>query len=81
MALIKGQDLTPRQAEQVLCAFVYRWTTGNCQRKSAWKNISKPTIPLQSDHDWLNAHAFWFINDGSRLTLNKKHAEPFYMAE
>jgi hypothetical protein len=81
MKLIKGQDLTPRQSEQVLCAFVYRWTTGNCLRESAWKNMRKPTIPLQSDHDWLNDRAFWFLNDGSRLALNRKHAEPVYMAD
>jgi hypothetical protein len=82
MKLITGADLTPTQTEQVLSAFLYRWTTGNSARERVWANISgKPTIPLITDHQWLNEHAFWFINDGSRLALNRKHAEPHYLAD
>ncbi len=79
--LIKGKDLTRRQSEQVLSAFHYRWTTGNCMRDEVYKNISKPTIPLQTDHDWINNHAFHFVKDGSRLMYNRHHCEPEFMAD
>ena len=81
MKLIKGEELNQRQTEQVLSAYVYRWTTGNCARERAWATISKPTVPLQSDHEWINDHAFWFINDGSRLAVNRHHAEPAFLAD
>lgn len=79
--LIKGENLNQRQVEQVLSAYVYRWTTGNCMREQVYMNISKPTMPLQTDHDWLNDHAFHFVKDGSRLMANRRHCEPAYMAD
>ena len=41
---------------------------------------SKPTVPLQSDAEWLKEHAFWFTKAG-RLDSRKRHAEPAYMCE
>jgi hypothetical protein len=79
MKLIKGDDLNQTQTEQVLSAFIYRWTSDNNARERVWANISKPTIPLVSDNQWLKDHAFWFINDGSRLAT-RHHAEPVYMS-
>ena len=80
MRLIKGSELNQRQTEQVLNAFIYRWTSGNNAREHVWANIvGKPTIPLVSDNEWLKDHAFWFINDGSRLA-KRHHAEPVYMS-
>ncbi len=38
-----------------------------------------PTIPLQTDTEWVYGHAFHFIADGSRLMANRNHAEPVYM--
>lgn len=40
-----------------------------------------PTMPLQSDDDWLKGHAFYFVADGSRLSARYSHAEPAYMAD
>lgn len=37
-----------------------------------------PTIPLQSDEEWLNDHAFWFTNAGKLLP--NRHAQPAYLA-
>jgi hypothetical protein len=80
--LIKGANLTANQIKLVKAAFIYRWTTENGQRESAWANSEgKPTIPLQSDDEWIKEHAFYFVKDGSRLMLNKHHAEPHYMAD
>ncbi len=80
MVLIKGKDLNRKQTDQVLHAFLYRWTTDNPSRERLWRNIkNKPTIPLEADYRWLNDHAFWFLNDGSRLALNRKYAEPCCM--
>lgn len=80
--LIKGKNLTPEQTEIVLSAFIYRWTTENVHRVRIWENIvGKPAMPLQSDHDWLNEHAFYFVKDDSRLMKNRHYAEPDFMAD
>ncbi len=82
MRLISGNDLNPRQTEQVLQAFIYRWTTGNNARERVWFGVcGKPTIPLISDNDWLRQHAFWFLNSGSRLAVSRRHAEPRYLEQ
>ena len=73
--LIKGENLTEKQKDEVLRAFIYRWTVENTQRESVYKGLSKPTIPLQSDAEWLKTHAFWFVKDGIRLARNRQHAE------
>ena len=78
--LIQGQDLTPKQTEQVLCAFVYRWTTGNEARTRVYFKRVHPKIPLISDHEWLNKHAFHFLKDGSRLMHNRQYCDPDYLA-
>lgn len=39
-----------------------------------------PTMPLISDEQWLNEHAFWITKDGS-LARNRNHAEPAFMVE
>lgn len=41
---------------------------------------SHPTIPLQSDEQWINEHAFYFLNDG-RLDHRHRNAEPVYLAQ
>ena len=79
--LIKGSDLNAHQKSIVLRAFIYRWTAENPNRDRAYKNISKPTMPLKSDQEWLNEHAFYFVRDGSRLNRNYRHCEPAYMAD
>ncbi len=79
--LIQGKSLTQSQRRIVLAAFVYRWTRDNEQRERAWAGIKgKPTVALQSDEEWLREHAFHFVNDGSRLMANRRHAEPAYLA-
>lgn len=79
--LIKGKDLTGRQREQVLGAYIYRWTTGNSRRLQMWRGLMQPTIPLISDDEWIRDHAFHFVLNGSRLTANHRHAELACMAD
>lgn len=79
--LIRGDKLSSDQRRQVLAAFIYRWTSDNGQREAVWRGLrSQPTIPLQTDQQWLAEHAFHFTKDGSRLTRNRKHAEPAFLA-
>lgn len=73
--LIKGKDLNKRQIELVKSAYVHRHTF---EHRAAWANGSEPT---QSDTDWINDHAFYFVKDGSRLMLNRRHCEPHYFAD
>jgi hypothetical protein len=40
-----------------------------------------PTMPLQTDAQWLKEHAFHVTKDMSRLMHNRRHAEPSYMAK
>jgi len=63
--LIKGKNLTPRQRQQVLSAFVHRHLD----------------TTSKSDDEWIAKHAFHFLKDGSRLAANKRRAEPVYMAD
>lgn len=80
--LIKGDQLNERQMRQVLNAFGYRWTIENGRRVEAWLPASCwPTIPKVSDAEWIQAHAFHFLKDGSRLMANRRHAEPAYLAD
>lgn len=37
-------------------------------------------LPMVSDREWLAAHAFHFVKDGSRLHGRYQHAEPAYLA-
>ena len=90
--LIRGDKLNFAQRRQVLSTYVYRWTIGNGQLRSAYKcphcDLKKidfdrvecrqhhPTIKLVTDDEWLAQHAFYFVKDGSRLMVNRKHAEP-----
>jgi hypothetical protein len=51
--LIRGDRLNARQREQVLAAFVYRWTTENPQRMAAYRkchlcDIRKPYVNATS---------------------------------
>jgi hypothetical protein len=77
--LIRGKDLTTRQKAQVKAAFLYRWTVENDRREAVWSKLGKPTMPLQTDEEWINDHAFHFIKDGSRLS-RRSYAEPAYLA-
>ena len=38
-----------------------------------------PTVPLIHDAEWLTDHAFWFLNDGSRLADKPRYCEPVYL--
>ena len=64
--LIRGDKLTVQQAAQVKAAYV------NCYySRSVW-----PTY-----EEWLAGHAFYFIKDGSRLSLRHHHCELAWMAD
>lgn len=78
--LIRGDQLSAAARREVLRVFIYRWTVDNKQRKQAYQNvINPPTVPLETDEQWLRSHAFWCNVDGS-LTRNRPHAEPSYLA-
>lgn len=95
--LIKGQDLTQEQKEQVLAKFTHRWTHENphrvavhgpcpfCDIKTPYVNTqttnghTHPTEPLVTDEEWMQAHAFWF-NQNGKLTA-AAFAEPAYLAD
>ena len=79
--LIKGINLTRRQKNQVLQAFIYRWTFENAQADKLYSQVKSPTIPKVKDANWIKAHAFHFLKDGSRLMLSRRNAEPAYLAE
>lgn len=78
--VIRGDKLPPHLKAEVLRQFIYRWTSENQQRESAWGRMDKPRIPLISDAQWLREHAFHVTKDG-RLSLKHHHAEPYYMAD
>jgi hypothetical protein len=37
-------------------------------------------VSLQTDAEWLAAHAFHFVRDGSKLDARRRHAEPASVA-
>lgn len=76
--LIKGNELTPKQREEVLNAFIYRWTRDN---KNPARAKTQARIPLVSDDEWLQDHAFHFVTNGSRLMYNRRYCVPAYEAE
>ena len=83
--LIKGKDLNKDQIKLVKSTFIYRWTKGNRQREIAWQESADglPSMPLISDKEWFNSHAFYFNRNGKELS-NKPteiYAVPEYMAE
>ena len=41
---------------------------------------SHPTIPLQTDEQWLAEHAFYINKDGS-FDQRRTHAKPHYLAD
>jgi hypothetical protein len=58
--LIHGSKLTDEQRKQVLAAFIYRHLD----------------TTSKTDAAWLSKHAFHFVKDGSRLSRNRRYAEP-----
>lgn len=80
--LIKGSDLNQSQRKQVLNAFVHRNTI---EHPAKWAKDQKWSLPIgriiETDTEWVNAHAFYFVKDGSRLAFRPKHAVPSYLAE
>ncbi len=97
--IIRGDKLPEYLKQEVLRAYVHRWTIGNEQRAAAYgfcphcktpggkpseTNIAcrqfHPTIPLQTDAEWLRAHAFHVTKNG-KLDARHHHAEPDFMAE
>jgi hypothetical protein len=81
--LIRGDRLTPRQRRLALAAFTYRWTHENPHRQRVWSAVKagQPTIPLQTDDQWLREHAFHFVKDGSRLSDQHRFCVPHYLAD
>lgn len=93
--LIAGTQLDSRQRQQVLAAFIYRWTSGNTRRTHVWKctlcdiktpyensttanGHTHPTIPLQTDEQWISAHAF-YVNKNGQWSKKPDYCEPISM--
>ena len=79
---VKGDKLSAKVKQEILNAYIYRWTKENHARaKAIYENLgSIPTIPLISDAEWLATHAFKVNKDGT-LTKSVRHAEPHYLAD
>lgn len=60
MKLVKGEDLTPEQVEQVKAIFVYRYTVDNPRNNQP----AIATGATQTDEEWIKEHAFYVRNDG-----------------
>lgn len=78
--LIKGENLTARQIQEVKSAFGYRWTIENMPRAKQWHGEHAPTIEPTSDAQWIKEHAFYIRKDG-KLASTPRHCEPAFMAE
>ena len=81
--LIRGEDLSFQQRRLVLAAFSYRWTHENPNRRHVWSRVQAgpPSLPLQTDSQWLREHAFYFVRDGSRLSHRHHFCVPHYLAD
>jgi hypothetical protein len=83
MRLIKGKDLNNKQRRHVLASFVYRWTFENERAVRAHYSrlkLSCPSMPLQTDAQYLAEHAFWFKNNGEPTDVIR-YCEPEYVAD
>ena len=95
--LVRGSNLNSTQRNEILSAYIYRWTHENTMRTRVYRcnlcNIHKPyvntesanghthpTIPLQSDSEWLAEHAF-YINKNGSVSARHRHAEPYYLTD
>ena len=95
--LVRGSNLNSTQRNEILSAYIYRWTHENTMRTRVYRcnlcNIHKPyvntesanghthpTIPLQSDSEWLAEHAF-YINKNGSVSARHRRAEPYYLAD
>ena len=67
MKLVKGENLTPKQLNQVKSAFIYRFDA-----------IGKDKY-YPNEQAWIKAHAFYFSKNGN-LSLKHRHCVPVYMA-
>jgi len=76
MRLVKGKDLTSKQCDIVLRAFVYRLTQENGNKVGA----TMPKAEWPTDERWILEHAF-YINDDGMLSNKPRRCEPHYLAE
>jgi hypothetical protein len=76
--LIKGKNLTQAQRDQVLGAFPFRLTQENGYRETDPCGASEAPI---TDAEWVVAHAFYFAEDGSRLSNDRAYCELAFMAD
>jgi hypothetical protein len=78
--IIRGDRLNAELRAEVLRAYIYRWTSENEHRLTAWHGIkSCPTMPLISDAQWLREHAFRVTVKG-HLDQRRRHALPACLA-
>ena len=78
--LVKGENLTPKQIQEVKSAFGYRWTIQNENRARNWQHNNVPTVALIDDEQYIKEHAFYFRKDG-KLASVPRHCVPVYLAE
>jgi hypothetical protein len=81
--LVRGDRLPFHLQQEVLRAYVHRWTFENEHRiahqREALRARGVEPVPLVSDAEWLTQHAFWVTKAG-KLDARRKHAEPGSLA-
>ena len=78
---IHGSKLSAAQRAEVLRTFVHRYTG---QHRPSWSHEPMPNGTAYepqhaTDQAWLDAYAFPFVADGSRLSRLERWCEPTYM--
>ena len=78
MRLITGDKLSESTKQEVLNAYVYRWTIENKNR--ARRTGAPADHCFITDEQWLKEHAFYITNAGHR-SRRHNHCESHYMAD
>lgn len=79
--LVRGDRLSESARREVLAAYGYRWTVENEARARHWYgNKGMPRVALITDVEWLAAHAFDVVKDGSRLSRRSRGCWPASLA-
>jgi hypothetical protein len=74
MKLVKGSNLTEEQKQEVLSAFIYRYTVDN-KRNYEGDHTCGATM---TDSEWLEEYAFYITKKG-KLALNRNYCKPAWM--
>lgn len=72
--MMRGAELPPRLQDEAKRRYVYRWTSENRHRVSAWLGVrGGPTLPLISDAEWLERTVFYVRRDRRAFDRRVRH--------